>query len=316
MIATDNASTDGTTEILERYERAGRPAADPRAGRRHAPGRVGHADGAARGDRARRRLGDPLGCGRVLVAARRHAEGRPRDACPPATASSVAAGATSCPRPDDGAFFAERMTVRLATPAHPGDKETIFHAHQKVAHRAHRRTSRSKRGNHNAEAPGLDPLRAWHPIEVLHFSFRSVAQVERKARGGWLRNPDVRADPAPAPARRGVSATAGSRAFYAAHAVDDEALARRPGGRHARDRHPRCATRCVRLRDDGRDVRRCPARAADSRSPGRPPRRTRRTRPRRPCSSRSTASSAPSSACARSSERLDALEAGRAPVSS
>ena len=40
------------------------------------------------------------------------------------------------PRADDGGFFAERMTVRLGRPAFPGAKETIFHAHQKVAHRA------------------------------------------------------------------------------------------------------------------------------------------------------------------------------------
>ena len=57
----------------------------------------------------------------------------------------------------------------------PGDKETIFHAHQKVAHRAHAEVE-IERGNHNADAPGLEPLRAWHPIEVMHFSFRSLAQ--------------------------------------------------------------------------------------------------------------------------------------------
>ena len=48
VIATDNAPTDGTTEILEcvRARRARATAA--RAGRRRAPGRVGDADGAAR----------------------------------------------------------------------------------------------------------------------------------------------------------------------------------------------------------------------------------------------------------------------------
>ena len=107
------------------------------------------------------------------------------------------------PRPDDGAFFAERMTVRLATPAHPGEKSTIFHAHQKVAHRA-RRDAEVERGNHNADGSGLVPLRAWHPIEVLHFSFRSVAQLERKGARRWL-DPQSgrRADPASAPSGRG-----------------------------------------------------------------------------------------------------------------
>ena len=78
------------------------------------------------------------------------------------------------------------MTVRLATPAFPGDKATIFHAHQKVAHRADPRVT-VEAGNHNALGVGLDPIRAWHPIEVLHFSFRSVLQLERKGEGAWLR---------------------------------------------------------------------------------------------------------------------------------
>ena len=87
------------------------------------------------------------------------------------------------PRPDDGGFFAERMTVRLCAPASPGDKRTIFHAHQKVAHRA-RAGVKVERGNHDVIGDGLEPLRGWHPIEVLHFSFRSPQQAERKCRGG------------------------------------------------------------------------------------------------------------------------------------
>jgi hypothetical protein len=91
------------------------------------------------------------------------------------------------PRPAAGdPGFAERMTVRLCAPAHPGDKSTIYHAHQKVAHRASSDVE-IERGNHNATGHGLEPLRGWHPIEVLHFSLRSVEQVERKALGGWMR---------------------------------------------------------------------------------------------------------------------------------
>jgi hypothetical protein len=128
------------------------------------------------------------------------------------------------PRPDDGAFFAERMTVRLAAPAHPGDKETIFHAHQKVAHRADPEVE-IEPGNHNAEAPGLEPIRAWHPLEVLHFSFRSPVQLGRKARGGWLRNRDY--EPTLHQLLLDRAAREGRlRSFYDSHAVDDEALGR------------------------------------------------------------------------------------------
>ncbi len=223
VIATDNASTDGTTEILERYERAGRlqllrePAEDMRqdewvtrmarlAATEHGADWVIHADADEfwwpRGGSVKdvlatvpSRYGVVRGCWRHFL-----------------------------PRPDDGGFFAERMTVRLATPAHPGDKETIFHAHQKVAHRG-RADVEIERGNHNADAPGLESLRAWHPIEVLHFSFRSVAQLERKARGNWLRSPTY--EPTLHRLVLDEAFRAGRLAeFYASHAVDDDQLAR------------------------------------------------------------------------------------------
>ena len=65
VIATDNRSDDGTTEILERYERAGRPQLLREDGDDMRQARVGHADGAARRDRARCGLGDQLGRRRV-----------------------------------------------------------------------------------------------------------------------------------------------------------------------------------------------------------------------------------------------------------
>jgi hypothetical protein len=186
VIATDNASSDGTTEILERYERAGhlRLVHERRDDMRQAEWVT----------RMARMAANELHADWVL-----HADADefwwPRGGSLKDVLATVPARygvVRGCwrhflPRPDDGSDFAERMTVRLGAPAHPGDKETIFHAHQKVAHRAHPGVE-IEAGNHNAEAPGLEPLRAWHPLEVLHFSFRSVAQLERKASGGWLRN--------------------------------------------------------------------------------------------------------------------------------
>lgn len=222
VIATDNASTDGTTEILERYERAGvlrlirEPADDMRqdewvtgmarlAAIEHGADWVINADadefwwprsGSLKDVLAAvpQRFGIVRGCWRHFL-----------------------------PRPEDGAFFAERMTVRLAAPAHPGDKETVFHAHQKVAHRGHPEVE-VEFGNHEATAPGLVPLRAWHPIEVLHFSFRSAAQAARKARGGWLRNAEY--DAALHQLRLDEALLEGRTvSFYDTSTVDDDALA-------------------------------------------------------------------------------------------
>ncbi len=190
VIATDNRSQDGTTEILERYERAGRllllreHGDDMRQDRwvtrmaRHAAAELG-ADWVINADADEfwwprsgslkdvlaavpERYGVVRGCWRHFV-----------------------------PRPWTDPFFAERMTVRLCAPAHPGDKETIFHAHQKVAHRADPEVS-IEPGNHDAQSPRLAPLRGWHPLEVLHFSLRSAEQLRRKAVRdwvGWTRNP-------------------------------------------------------------------------------------------------------------------------------
>jgi hypothetical protein len=84
------------------------------------------------------------------------------------------------PRPGDEPFY-ERMTARLTAPDSPGDKRSIYHVHQKVAHRAGADVTVAY-GNHTVTGRGLEPLRGWHPLEVLHFSYRSAAQLERKSR--------------------------------------------------------------------------------------------------------------------------------------
>lgn len=188
VVATDNRSEDGTTEILERYARAGylhliREEGDDMrqdewvtsmarlAATDFDADWVVNADADEfwwpRGGSLKdvlatvpERYGVIRGCWRHFL-----------------------------PTPEDGGFFAERMVARLGTPAFPGDKTTIFHAHQKVAHRADADVT-IEAGNHNVFSARSDPIRAWHPIEVLHFSFRSVRQLEHKGQGGWLRNAD------------------------------------------------------------------------------------------------------------------------------
>ena len=258
VIATDNGSQDGTTAILERYERAGflhllrEEGDDMRQGEwvtrmaRLAATDFG-ADWVLNADadefwwprggslkevlaRVPERYGVIRGCWRHFL-----------------------------PRPLDGAFFAERMTVRLGKPVHPGDKTTIFHAHQKVVHRADPRVV-IEAGNHNAVGAALEPIRAWHPIEVLHFSFRSVPQLERKGRGGWLRTAGYE------PTLHQFLLDEAFRSgrlehFYASFAVTDEALELgvRDGSlaidTRLRDalRTLRAEDRAFRLRDPGAD---------------------------------------------------------------
>jgi Glycosyl transferase family 2 len=250
VIATDNRSSDGTTEILERYARTGRlrliheAGSDMRqdewvtrmarlAATDHDADWVLNSDADEfwwpRGGSLKEvlrlvpeRYGIVRGCWRHFL-----------------------------PRPDDGRHAAERMTVRLTTPAHPGDKTTIYHAHQKVAHRA-AADVQIEYGNHDARGEGLEPLRGWHPIEVLHFSLRSPEQVARKFGGGeWLRNPEFE------PPRHLLLADEAHRAgrigdYYDAFVVDDDALARGlEEGTLAVDTRLRDALRSLRGDDDG-----------------------------------------------------------------
>ena len=80
------------------------------------------------------------------------------------------------PRPDGQPFFAERMTVRTTAPS--------FHPHPLSTHSksAHRGTAgvRIGRGNHEAFGPGLVPVRGWYPIEILHFPVRSLEHCRHK----------------------------------------------------------------------------------------------------------------------------------------
>ena len=248
VIATDNGSDDGTLEILERYARAGRlhllteDGEDMRQDEwvtrmaRMAAADFGadwviHSDADEfwwpRGGTLKdvlglipERYGVVRGCWRHFL-----------------------------PRPDGPASFAERMTVRLCTPAFPGDKRTIYHAHQKVAHRADPDVE-IEPGNHDAAGRALQPpLRSWHPIEVLHFSFRSAEQLARKARGGWVRTPDFE------PTEHQIRLDRAYRedtldAFYAEHAVSDGAVERGlADGSLAVDTRLRDVLRVLRERD-------------------------------------------------------------------
>jgi hypothetical protein len=252
VVATDNRSEDGTTEILERYQRAGRlhllrePGDDMRQDEwvtrmaRLAATDFG-ADWVLNADADEfwwprggsltdvlalvpERYGLVRGCWRHFL-----------------------------PRAGEEEQFAERMTVRLCEPAHPGEKATIFHAHQKVAHRADPAVSIAP-GNHDAYGPRLaPPFRGWHPLEVLHFSLRSVSQLRRKAVRdwrGWVQNPH-------GPTRHQVLAYEAGRdgrveEYFDSFVVSDDELERGiVGGRLAVDTRLRDALRAIRGGDGG-----------------------------------------------------------------
>jgi hypothetical protein len=268
VIATDNRSEDGTTEILERYERAGvlhllREEGDD-----------------MRQDewvtRMARLAATDFGADWVVNADADEfwwpRSGSLKDvfaAVPERYGVLRGCWRHFLPRPAAAADepFYESMTARLCVPAHPGDKETIFHAHQKVAHRADPAIVLEP-GNHDVRGVGFVPLRAWHPVEVLHFSLRSLAQLERKAVRdwrGWTRNPH-------GPTLHHVRAYEAVRdgrlaAYFEEFVVSDEALARGiADGTLAEDMRLRSVLRALRTEDGFRLPAR--ERAVDFPAPG------------------------------------------------
>jgi hypothetical protein len=223
VVATDNRSEDGTTEILERYEREGRlrrirePGDDLRqsewvtrmarlAATEHGADWVVNADADE--------FWWPGGASLKDVLA----------AVPPHHGVVRAAWRNFVPRPDGHAFFAERMTVRLCTPSfHPHPLST----HSKSAHRA-APDVRVGRGNHEAFGTGLAPIRGWYPIEILHFPVRSLEHCLRKYVTQFValeRNAEKGIPGHMAEAYRAYRAGR-LEEFYAPLVVGDEALAR------------------------------------------------------------------------------------------
>ena len=175
VVATDNRSQDGTTEILERYAREGHlhlvrePGDDLRQSEwvtrmaRLAAVEFG-ADWILNTD-ADEFWWPRGGDFRSLF-----------DAVPERFGVVRGAWRNFVPRPDDDRFFADRMTARLCEPS--------FHPHPLSIHfkSAHRGAANVQvgRGNHEAFGDGLVALRGWYPIEILHFPVRSLEHCMRK----------------------------------------------------------------------------------------------------------------------------------------
>lgn len=86
---------------------------------------------------------------------------------------------------DDMGWFVDRMTVRLAETAPMNDPATPFRPAVKVAHRGDPEVVVGEGGSHQVRGVGGALLGAWHPVEVLHFPLRSRAQCARKYEKTW-----------------------------------------------------------------------------------------------------------------------------------
>jgi hypothetical protein len=180
VVATDNRSQDGTTDVLEQYEREGHlhlireEGEDLRQNEwvtrmaRLAATDFG-ADWVINSDADE--FWWPRGASLAQVLR----------AIPPRYGTVGAFLRTFAPRPDSEEPFAERLTVRFSALAPINDPASLFKPIRKVIHRGHPEISLT-RGNHAVVQSPFAPLRGWFPVEVLHFPLRSVAQCEHKAR--------------------------------------------------------------------------------------------------------------------------------------
>jgi hypothetical protein len=179
VVATDNRSIDGTTDVLERYAREGHvhlirePGDDLRQNEwvtrmaRLAATDFG-ADWVINSDADE--FWWPRGASLRDVLA----------AISPRYGTVGAFLRVFVPRPDGPETFFERMTVRFSALAPINDPASLYKPIRKVVHRAHPEVEVT-RGNHALVNSPFAPLRGWFPIEVFHFPLRSLAQCEHKA---------------------------------------------------------------------------------------------------------------------------------------
>ena len=179
VIVADNGSTDGTTEILERYARDG------------FVHRIGLPDPFSQVDvvtRMARLAATEFGADWVINSdadefwwTRTGTLKELLGAVPARFGSVRGMWRNFVARPETAGHFAERMTVRSQKPT-PGVHP--FNTHFKTLHRGSPDVEVGG-GNHDVTGRGLTPLFGWYPIDVLHFPIRSLDQFERKFMRWW-----------------------------------------------------------------------------------------------------------------------------------
>lgn len=225
VVATDNRSEDGTTEILERYAREGHVQLI------HEPGEDLRQHEWV--TRMARLAATDFGADWVINSdadefwwPRGGSLARVLEAIPPRYGAVGAFLRTFAPRPDGEGSFAERLTVRFSALAPINDPASLYKPIRKVIHRGHPEI-RLTRGNHGLVGSPFDPLRGWFPIEVLHFPLRSLAQCEQKARlqgNAWKH---ITRAPTAYHAQMFEALEAGTIAdYYASQTISDEEVER------------------------------------------------------------------------------------------
>ena len=184
VVATDNRSSDRTTEILEAYAREGQL---------HLLREPSDAfDQSAWVTRMARLAAAELGADWVINSdADEFWWPRGGDLNDVLSATPARYGVLRAPirhfflpQRNDG-FFAERMVVRPRLSAPVNQPENPLRPNTHIVHRADPSAVVSA-GNHALNGSDHVLLPDWHPIEVLHFPLRSVEQARRKYEN-WVR---------------------------------------------------------------------------------------------------------------------------------
>ena len=179
IIAADNDSTDGTTEILELY------AKDGHLHRISLPDPFSQIEAVTE---MARLAATRFGADWVINSdadefwwARTGTLNELLSAVPARFGSVRGIWRNFVPRPGPAGPFAESMTIRSQKPT-PGIHP--FNPHFKTVHRASEDVEVGG-GNHDVLGHGLTPVHGWYPIDVLHFPIRSLEQFERKFMRWW-----------------------------------------------------------------------------------------------------------------------------------
>jgi hypothetical protein len=221
IVAADNGSTDGTTEILERFVR------DGHLHRIDLPDPFSQVEVVTR---MARLAATRFGADWVINSdadefwwARSGSLKEVLGAVPARFGSVRGMWRNFVARPGNSASFAERMTIRSqkTTPGvHP------FNPHFKTLHRGSPEVEVGG-GNHDVSGPGLAPLFGWYPVDILHFPIRSLEQFERKFLRHWQINAvDGQASNPYYNAVRDAHREGRIPELYEPFLVDDDALAR------------------------------------------------------------------------------------------